>query len=231
MPITAFSSFTDGLDPNRRSREHFITNINLEDDRLWVPYANGVWFQPCSFNVTSGGFSVLLKGLPGSMVGTHYHVGTVHGYTMRGYWRYLEHDWIAKPGTYIYEPTSTKAFQGLFSGYLRSVLARVSTLSLMCFSKSSDGHHVHCFIAASRAIACFACGSGARQQTASRLGAENHCRAGFLPHVARLYMRALPFMACSHPATAAWRRADRPWEGACIGATQPRSRALQFRAR
>src|SRR5437773_12415904 len=104
MPITAFNSFTDGLDPNRRSREHFITNVNLEDERLWVPYANGVWFQPCCFNVTSGGFSVVLKGLPGSMVGTHYHVGTVHGYTMRGYWRYLEHDWIAKPGTYIYEP-------------------------------------------------------------------------------------------------------------------------------
>ncbi len=37
MPITAFNSFTDGLDPNRRSREHFITNINLEDDGLWVP--------------------------------------------------------------------------------------------------------------------------------------------------------------------------------------------------
>src|SRR5207245_10418319 len=62
------------------------------------------WFQPCSFNVTFGGFSVILEGLPGSMVGTHYHVGTVHGYTMRGHWRYLEHDWIAKPGTYIYEP-------------------------------------------------------------------------------------------------------------------------------
>src|SRR5438876_799777 len=85
MPITSFSNFSDGLDPNRRSREHFITNINLEDERLWVPYANGVWFQPCSFNVTSGGFSVVLKGLPGSMVGTHYHVGTVHVYTMRGH--------------------------------------------------------------------------------------------------------------------------------------------------
>jgi hypothetical protein len=104
MPITAFNSVTDGLEPHRRSREHFITNTNLEDDRLWVPYATGVWFQPCWFNVTSGGFSVVLKGLPGSMVGTHYHVGTVHGYTMRGHWRYLEHDWIAKPGTYIYEP-------------------------------------------------------------------------------------------------------------------------------
>src|ERR1700682_2065223 len=98
MPITAFSSFTDGLDPSRRSREQFITNINLEDDRRWFPYATGVWFQPCSFNVTSGGFSVVLKGLPGSMVGTPYHVGTVHGYTMRGHWRYLEHDWIEKPG-------------------------------------------------------------------------------------------------------------------------------------
>jgi quercetin dioxygenase-like cupin family protein len=104
MPITAFSSHTDGLDPGLRSREHFITNTDLEDDRLWVPYAKGVWFQPCCFNVTSGGFSVVLKGLPGSMVGTHYHVGTVHGYTMRGHWRYLEHDWIARPGTYIYEP-------------------------------------------------------------------------------------------------------------------------------
>ena len=31
MPITAFNSFTDGLDPNRRSRGHFITNVNLEE--------------------------------------------------------------------------------------------------------------------------------------------------------------------------------------------------------
>ena len=66
MPITAFNSFTDGLDPSRRSREHFITNIDIADERRWVPYADGVWFQPCHFNVTSGGFSVVLKGLPGA---------------------------------------------------------------------------------------------------------------------------------------------------------------------
>ena len=104
MPIVAFNSHTDGLAANLRSREHFITNIDLDDDRLWVPYADGIWFQPWLYTVSSGGFSVVLKGLPGKMVGTHYHVGTVHGYTMRGHWRYLEHDWIAKPGTYIYEP-------------------------------------------------------------------------------------------------------------------------------
>jgi quercetin dioxygenase-like cupin family protein len=104
MPIATFSSFTDGLDRSQRSRDHFITNTDLENDKLWVPYADGVWFQPCQFNVTTGGFSVVLKGLPGSRIGTHYHVGTVHGYTLRGHWRYLEHDWVAKPGTFIYEP-------------------------------------------------------------------------------------------------------------------------------
>lgn len=104
MPITAFSSFTDGLAPPQRSREHFIVNTDLGNDRLWVPYADGVWFQPCCFDVTAGGFSVVLKALPGARVGTHYHIGTVHGYTMRGRWRYLEHDWIATPGTYIHEP-------------------------------------------------------------------------------------------------------------------------------
>jgi 2,4'-dihydroxyacetophenone dioxygenase len=104
LPITAFSSFTDGINPNQRNREHFVANINLTDGRHWVPYAEGVWIQPCHFNVTSGGFSVVLKGLPGAMLGTHYHVGTVRGYTMAGHWRYLEHDWVAKPGTFIYEP-------------------------------------------------------------------------------------------------------------------------------
>ncbi len=98
MPTTAFNSCTDGLDPNRRKRDHFIANINVDDDRLWIPYAEGVWLQPCCFNVTSGGFSVVLKALPGAKLGIHYHVGTVRGYTMRGHWRYLEDDWIAKPG-------------------------------------------------------------------------------------------------------------------------------------
>ena len=104
MPIDKFRSFDDGLHPNQRERGHFIADIDTEDDRLWVPYAEGVWIQPCHFDVTRGGFSVVLKGLPGAALGTHYHVGTVRGHTMRGHWRYLEHDWIAKPGTFIYEP-------------------------------------------------------------------------------------------------------------------------------
>ena len=104
MPITTFSNVEDGLEPHQRSRGHFIQNIDVNSERRWVPYAPGVWLQPCCFNLTSGGFSALLKARPGAMLGVHYHVGTVRGYTIRGHWRYLEHDWIAKPGTFIYEP-------------------------------------------------------------------------------------------------------------------------------
>jgi len=104
MPINVFNSSTDGLASWQRSREHFIANLDLADGPHWVPYAPGVWFQPCHFNVSSGGLSVVLKGLPGASLGTHYHVGTVRGFTLRGHWRYLEHDWIAKPGTFIFEP-------------------------------------------------------------------------------------------------------------------------------
>ena len=37
MPITAFNSFTDGLDASQRAREHFVTNIDIENDDRWVP--------------------------------------------------------------------------------------------------------------------------------------------------------------------------------------------------
>ena len=104
MPIQTFSNTTDGLEPGARQRGHYVANLDTENENLWVPYAEGVWFQPCQFNVTTGGFSVLLKGLPGAQIGVHYHVGTVRGYTIQGHWRYLEHDWVAKPGTFIYEP-------------------------------------------------------------------------------------------------------------------------------
>ena len=104
MPIQSFGSVNDGLEKGTQSRGHFVANTDIKNEKLWIPYADGVWFQPCCFNVTSGGFSVLLKGLPGAQLGVHYHVGTVRGYTLQGQWRYLEHDWVAKPGTFIYEP-------------------------------------------------------------------------------------------------------------------------------
>ena len=104
MPVAAFSNMTDGLAPSERNREHFLATLDLEDGPHWMPYAEGVWLQPACFNVTSGGLTVLLKGMPGAQLGVHYHTGPVRGFTMQGNWRYLEHDWVAGPGSFIFEP-------------------------------------------------------------------------------------------------------------------------------
>ena len=47
---------------------------------------------------------MVLKGLPGSSGGNSLPRWDRAWLYDAGYWRYLEHDWIAKPGTYIHEP-------------------------------------------------------------------------------------------------------------------------------
>ena len=105
MAISRFNDSAACLVLANRQHNHFTADLDMSDDGPWLPYAEGVWTQMCHFDVTRGGFSVLLKGMPGASLGVHYHVGTVRGFTIAGHWRYLEHDWVAGPGTFIYEPT------------------------------------------------------------------------------------------------------------------------------
>lgn len=74
------------------------------DDRVWVPLAQGVWMAPQMFDCTNGGWTNLIRIRPGGRLACHYHTGPVHGFTLEGSWRYLEHDWVSPAGTYIYEP-------------------------------------------------------------------------------------------------------------------------------
>jgi len=104
MPIQTFNFFTDGLLPGQRQYNDYTVDTDLDDERRWIPFAPGAWFQPCQFTLSSGGFIVILKAAPGAQIPAHYHATSVVGYTLRGTWHYLEHDWVAKPGTFIYEP-------------------------------------------------------------------------------------------------------------------------------
>ncbi|MAT12307.1 MAG: 2,4'-dihydroxyacetophenone dioxygenase family protein [Pirellulales bacterium] len=82
----------------------FTTEVEPEDDRLWVPQAENVWFRPLHLNRTSGQWVNLLKVRKSGVLSRHRHPAPVHGYVIRGSWRYLEHDWVATPGSYVYEP-------------------------------------------------------------------------------------------------------------------------------
>ena len=85
-------------------------------DTPWVP------FTPYNEKVTikllhvdqSRGEMVLLMRVPaGTHLGVHNHRGRVVLYTIKGGWRYMEHDWIAREGDFVYETAgSSHSFQG-----------------------------------------------------------------------------------------------------------------------
>ena len=74
-----------------------------EDERVWVPQAEGVWFRPLMLNTMQGQWCNLLRVRRAGVLSRHLHTNPVHGYVIKGRWRYLEHDWEAREGGYVYE--------------------------------------------------------------------------------------------------------------------------------
>jgi 2,4'-dihydroxyacetophenone dioxygenase len=85
------------------ARDIVVTAIP-EDERLWVLQAPEVWFRPLFLNTVDGGWANLLRVRRAGVLSRHRHPAPVHAYVIRGSWRYLEHDWVAREGSYVYEP-------------------------------------------------------------------------------------------------------------------------------
>ena len=74
------------------------------NDQEWVPQATDVSFKPLVLNVTEGYYVNLLRVRASGVLSRHRHSGPVHAFTLRGEWHYLEHDWVAMAGDYVFEP-------------------------------------------------------------------------------------------------------------------------------
>ena len=74
------------------------------DEREWVPQTDTVSFRPLLLNVSQGYYVNLLRVRGGGVLSRHRHPGPVHGFVLKGSWRYLEHDWVAEEGSYVFEP-------------------------------------------------------------------------------------------------------------------------------
>lgn len=74
------------------------------DERVWVPIEDNVWFRPLCLSVATGYWVNLLRVRKSGVLSRHRHVQPVHGFVLKGEWRYLEHDWRATEGAYVYEP-------------------------------------------------------------------------------------------------------------------------------
>ncbi|MDO9283725.1 MAG: 2,4'-dihydroxyacetophenone dioxygenase family protein [Aquabacterium sp.] len=75
-----------------------------DDERVWVPQAPDVWFRPLLLNTVTGSWCNLLRVRKSGVLSRHIHPSWVTGYVIRGAWRYLEHDWVARQGAFVYEP-------------------------------------------------------------------------------------------------------------------------------
>ena len=91
-----------------RVPSHVVADIALkalpDDEHLWVPQATNVWFRPLLLNTVNGEWVNLLRVRKSGMLNRHRHPAPVHGYVIKGSWRYLEHDWVAREGMYVFEP-------------------------------------------------------------------------------------------------------------------------------
>jgi quercetin dioxygenase-like cupin family protein len=75
-----------------------------DDERVWVPQAENVWFRPLLLNTVTGSWCNLLRVRRSGVLSRHIHPSWVTGYVIRGSWRYVEHDWVAREGSFVYEP-------------------------------------------------------------------------------------------------------------------------------
>ena len=73
------------------------------DERIWVPQAENVWFRPLCLNRSQGYWMNLLRVRKSGVLSRHRHPQAVHGLVLKGRWHYLEHDWVATEGAYVYE--------------------------------------------------------------------------------------------------------------------------------
>jgi len=90
--------------PKDAQTEIVIPDAIAQDERVWVPQAENVAFRPLCLNRSQGYWMNLLRVRKSGVLSRHRHPQAVHGWVLKGRWYYLEHDWVAQEGGYVFEP-------------------------------------------------------------------------------------------------------------------------------
>ena len=83
--------------------EIFLPDTLREDERYFVPLSETVFSRPLMISLSQNRWCDVLWAKSAGLVNRHYHPHQVFGYTLSGKWSYLEHDWVATKGTFVYE--------------------------------------------------------------------------------------------------------------------------------
>nr|WP_296229147.1 2,4'-dihydroxyacetophenone dioxygenase family protein [Ralstonia sp. UBA689] len=74
----------------------------------FTPYSDKFFLKLIKVDPIRGEWITLLKIPPHSELPLHHHAGTVMVSTLKGCWRYLEHDWVATPGSFVFETAGSR---------------------------------------------------------------------------------------------------------------------------
>jgi 2,4'-dihydroxyacetophenone dioxygenase len=73
------------------------------EESPWVPFGDKAAIRHLAFDPRNNTFGNILWIKKAGVIGTHKHRGTVVMVCLEGSARYLEYDWVAGPGDFIYE--------------------------------------------------------------------------------------------------------------------------------
>jgi quercetin dioxygenase-like cupin family protein len=90
--------------PSEARKEIVVGSAIPVDKREWVPQAKNVWFRSLCLNVSHVYWTGLLRMRKSGVPRRNRHLAPVHGFVLKGRWRYLEHGWAAQEGSYVFEP-------------------------------------------------------------------------------------------------------------------------------
>jgi 2,4'-dihydroxyacetophenone dioxygenase len=83
--------------------EVHIPQAATDDQRYYAPFSETVGSRPLWISPSQNRWCDVLMARGAGLVNRHYHPQQVFAYTISGKWGYLEHDWVATAGDWIYE--------------------------------------------------------------------------------------------------------------------------------
>ena len=85
-----------------------LLTVNIHETTFAPGAAPGYEIVPLFLDRENGVWVLYGRFQPGTRLPTHFHTGTVHFFTTRGRWNYLEHpNDVQTAGSYLYEPAGS----------------------------------------------------------------------------------------------------------------------------
>jgi 2,4'-dihydroxyacetophenone dioxygenase len=109
VPEAATTEFWKDLKPIENSfkpgvlPELYLQDPANSDERYFVPINDTVASRPIWMSPQRNMWADILRATSAGLVNRHYHPHQIFGYTISGKWGYLEHDWTATAGDFVYE--------------------------------------------------------------------------------------------------------------------------------